>query len=206
MKFFLLRHAESEANERCVWTGQMDPGLSGRGVALQADICSRYRYPAGELYFSSPLRRCLDSLRIVYDRYADYTLPEFLECSLGELEGREYTNLDDDERYIAWVTGRTTRPGGGESFDEFTARVRAGFLRMAAICEERGASNVVAVLHGNVMRAILSGFIEPSRPHPLWEIPNCGGYLFDYVADLPAPLPYEKIPGFLFTEETPDQR
>lgn len=184
----------------------MDVGLSRRGVAVQAEIYSRYDYPSGELYFSSPLRRCLDSMRIVYDRYADYTLPEFLECSLGELEGKGYTNLDDDEHYIAWINGRTTRAGGGESFDEFTARVRAGFLKMSAICGECGVSNVVAVLHGNVMRAILSGFVEPSRPHPLWEIPNCGGYLFDYAADRPVPLPYEKIPRFLFTEETLNRR
>lgn len=198
MRFFLLRHTESVANERRVWTGQMDMGLSERGAAAQAAICSRCDYPAGELYFSSPLKRCLDSLRIVYGREADYSLPEFGECSLGELEGKGYTSLDDDPDYIAWIKKPGTPVRGGESFDAFTARARSGFLRMARICGERGVSSAVAVLHGNVMRAILSGFVEPARPHRLWEIPNCGGYLFDYAPDAPLPLPYEKIPGFLF--------
>lgn len=198
MRIFLLRHTESETNERCVWTGQMDPSLSERGAAMQADICSRYDYPAGELYFSSPLRRCLDSLRIVYGRHADYLLPEFLECSLGELEGKAYTSLDDDEHYLEWINGRAVSVHGGESFDAFSARVRGGFLKMVQICGQRGVSSAVAVLHGNVMRAVLSGFVEPSRPHELWEIPNCGGYLFDFIPGVSGKLPYEKIPSFLF--------
>lgn len=198
MRIFLLRHTESETNERRVWTGQMDPPLSERGVALQAEICSRYKYPAGELYFSSPLKRCLDSLRIVYGRSADYVLPEFSECSLGELEGMGYANLDDDEHYLEWINGRTARLTGGESFNEFSARVCDGFLKMAEICGECGVSSAVAVLHGNVMRAILSGFVEPSRPHALWSIPNCGGYLFNFTPGAHGLLPYEKIPSFLF--------
>lgn len=206
MRFFLLRHTESVANELRVWTGQMDMGLSERGAALQAALCSRFDYPAGELYFSSPLKRCLDSLRIVYGREADYSLSEFGECSLGELEGRGYTNLDDDPDYMAWIKEPGTPVRGGESFNAFTARARGGFLRMARICRERGAASAVAVLHGNVMRAILSGFVEPSRPHRLWEIPNCGGYLFDYGPDARPPLPYEKIPGFLFAAVIDNRR
>lgn len=198
MRIFLLRHAESETNERRVWTGQMDSPLSERGAAALAEICSRYDYPSGELLFSSPLRRCIDSLRIVYGRAADYLLPEFLECSLGELEGRGYTNLDDDEHYMAWINGRAACAPGGESFDEFSMRVRDGFLKMAGRCAQRGVSSAVAVLHGNVMRAILSGFVEQSRPHALWEIPNCGGYLFNFMPGVPGPLLYEKNPGFLF--------
>lgn len=198
MRFFLLRHTESVTNELRVWTGQMDTGLSERGAALLAELCSRCDYPTGELYFSSPLKRCLDSLRIVYGREADYSLPEFGECALGELEGRGYTNLDDDPDYIAWIKEPETPVRGGESFNAFTRRARSGFLRMARICEERGVSSAVAVLHGNVMRAILCGFVEPARPHRLWEIPNCGGYLFDYAPGARPPLPYETIPGFLF--------
>lgn len=198
MRFFLLRHTESVANERRVWTGRMDLGLSKRGAAALAELCSRYSYPEGELYFSSPLKRCLDSLRIVYGRTADYSLPELEECSLGELEGNGYTSLDDDPDYIAWIKKPEMPVRGGESFDEFTSRARRGFLRMAWICGDKGVSSAVAVLHGNVMRAILSGFVDPRVPHPLWEIPNCGGYLFDYGPDMPVPLPYEKIPGFLF--------
>lgn len=198
MRIFLQRHAESIANELGVWTGQSNPGLSERGVAAQLAHCSRFDYPKGDIYFSSPLRRCLDSLAIVHGRSANLcVLPEFIECSLGSLEGKKYTNLNDDTNYISWVKKPDSRPHGGESFNEFTSRARSGFLMMIKIAAEHGAQSVVAVLHGNVMRAVLHGFVDSSLPHPRWEIPNCGGYLFEFER-LSPPLLYEKIPGFLF--------
>jgi len=198
LRFFLLRHARSVSNERYVWTGQTDSELSHSGAGRQLEICSRCEYPKGGLYFSSPLKRCASSLEIVYGRTADYFLPEFMECSLGTLEGKKYTNLDDDANYLRWIGAPDFGEFGGESFNEFTGRVRRGFLKMAGICDREGISSAVAVLHGNVMRAILHRFVDSSRPHCFWDIPNCGGYLFDFVEGAQKPPLYEKLPGFLF--------
>lgn len=198
MKVFLLRHARSAANERRVWTGQTDIALSKSGIAEQLSVCARYAYPRGDLYFSSPLSRCFTSLELVYGRPADYLLPEFMECALGSLEGTQYTSLDDDVNYIDWINEPALRLNGGESFNEFTSRVCRGFLKVIAISEAAGTRSAAAVLHGNVMRAILHSFVDSSVPHQLWQIPNCGGYLFEYGGNSPLSLSYERVPGFLF--------
>lgn len=201
MKLFLLRHARSAANERQVWTGQSDPELSPEGIAEQLEACSRYDYPQCGIYFASPLKRCTASLEIVYGRKADRLLTELMECSLGSLEGKRYSNLDDDVNYLSWIKQPELCPHGGESFSGFTARARAGFRKMVEICVSERAASACAVLHGNVMRAILSGFVDQSLPHFAWEIPNCGGYLFDFDKTLEKPLSYEKIPAFLFRQD-----
>lgn len=198
MRVYLLRHAESVTNERGVWTGQSDVRLSKRGADALLSVRARFNYPKGDIYFSSPLRRCLDTLEIVYDRPADYKLSEFMECSLGSLEGKKYTSLDDDVNYTSWIEKPDSLIHGGESFSKFTSRVREGFLKMIKISAKEGVLSVVAVLHGNVMRAILCGFVDSYIPHQSWEIPNCGGYFFEYEECLSGCLKYEKIPSFLF--------
>lgn len=201
MRLLLLRHARSVTNERRVWTGQSDTELSPEGIAEQLEVCSRYDYPQCDLYFSSPLRRCAASLEIIYGQKADRFLPELMECSLGSLEGKIYSSLDNDENYLAWIRQPELCSHGGESFNVFTARARAGFLKMVEICHASSASSTCAVMHGNVMRAILSGFVDPSVPHFTWEIPNGGGYLFDFEKALPEPRVYKKIPEFLFRSD-----
>lgn len=195
----MLRHARSTANELAVWSGQTDPELSERGVRELLELRSLGEYPRCGLYFSSPLARCTATLEMVYERKADHFLPEFRECGLGALEGEKYTSLDDDVNYLSWINEPNARHRGGESFSQFTARVRSGFTRMAEICAAARVQSAAAVLHGNVMRAILHGFVDPSRPHHSWEIPNCGGYLFDFEKALRPPLAYQTLPSSLFS-------
>ena len=87
-----------------VWTGQTNAGLSDEGAAALRAICARYDYPRCDLYFSSPLRRCTESMEIIYGpRRGLFELAELAECDMGELAGVPYTSLDDDPNYFAWI-------------------------------------------------------------------------------------------------------
>ena len=103
MKIYLIRHALSIANSLKIWTGQMDVDLSAAGIAEQRALSKRFQYPSADIYVSSPLLRCTHSLKLLYGRDADILMPEFMECSLGILEGKSYTNLNDDDNYLAWL-------------------------------------------------------------------------------------------------------
>lgn len=198
MRIFLIRHALSTANSQKVWTGQTDAGLSGRGVEEQISICSRFEYPRCELYFSSPLRRCTESLRLIYGRAADYELPELSECDLGELTGRTYTNLDDDPNYCRWIgSPDAAPPWRGESFSEFRLRAEYGFTKLLSICRSRGAESAAALMHGNVMRAVLHRFADPGTAHGDWPIPNGGVYMLEFGEEDKAAL-WRTMPEFLF--------
>lgn len=198
MKIYMIRHAQSTANLEKVWTGQTNAALSDGGAAALRAICARFAYPRCDLYFSSPLRRCTESMEIIYGRAADFELAELAECDMGELAGAHYTSLDDDPNYFAWIgKPEETPPWKGESFGAFRRRAELGFLRILEICRERGAKSAAAVMHGDVMRAALHRFADPSVSHGEWKIPNGGVYAIEFGADRQM-LRCETMPEFLF--------
>ena len=150
---YLIRHARSLANASHCWTGQRDIPLSAEGRAEQRKLCGNFAYPEADVYFSSPLSRCTQSFDIIYGPRPCMTLPSLMECSLGVLEGRKYTNLDDDPAYAAWLLVRLQRGG---------------------------RASAAGVMHGNVMRAILHRFADPAVPHDAWKIPNGGMYALSF--------------------------
>ena len=188
MRIYLIRHAQSLANAENVWTGQRDIPLSLQGAAEQRAICARFSYPRAEFYFSSPLKRCTQSLELIYGRAADYLPAALSECSLGILEGRPYTNLDDDPNYTAWLAAPNRPIERGESFNGFTERVCAGFAALLSRCRAAGVSTAAGTMHGNVMRAVL---------HGEWRIPNGGMYILEFDADDEL-VSWSAAPGFLF--------
>ncbi len=198
MRIYLIRHARSTANAMKVWTGQSDAGLSQEGEAELREICRRFEYPRCDLYFSSPLLRCTESMRIIYGRGADCELAELAECDMGGLAGTRYTSLDDDPNYLTWIGNPDkTPPWKGESFGAFCRRAERGFVRMIEICRERGARSAAAVTHGDVMRAVLRRFADSAVAHGEWKIPNCGLYTLE-CDEKGAARECGRLPEFLF--------
>ena len=194
----MIRHAQSTANSMKVWTGQTNAGLSEEGAAALRGICSRFEYPRCGLYFSSPLLRCTESMKIIYGRDADCELAELAECDMGELAGTPYTSLDDDPNYLEWIASpEETPPWKGESFGAFRRRAEAGVLKMLGICRARGAESAAAVMHGDVMRAVLHRFADARVAHDEWKIPNGGAYMLEFGSGERA-LRFETLPDFLF--------
>ena len=179
MKIYLIRHALSIANSLKIWTGQMDVDLSAAGIAEQRALSKRFQYPSADIYVSSPLLRCTHSLKLLYGRDADILMPECMECSLGILEGKSYTNLNDDDNYLAWLREPDQAPPRGESFNSFRRRVESGFIKLLDIINSRQMNSAAVVLHGNVMRAVLHAFADPGIAHSDWKIPNGGLYNID---------------------------
>ena len=174
MIWHLIRHAESEANEQKVWTGQKDVGLSQKGREDLKRLRQNARYPVGDFYVTSPLRRCADSLRLLYDREADLIVDEFIECDLGEWVGLPYTDLTADPRYLRWVKKPDFAAPGGESLNTFRERVKQGWERIMPLLIDR--REVVFLMHGNVIRALMSLIVNQGKAHHEWDIPNNGGY------------------------------
>ncbi len=166
MIWHLIRHAESEANEQKVWTGQKDVGLSQKGREDLERLRQNTRYPVGDFYVTSPLRRCADSLRLLYDREADLIVDEFIECDLGEWVGLPYTDLTADPRYLRWVKKPDFAAPGGESLNTFRERVKQGWERIMPLLIDR--REVVFLMHGNVIRALMSLIVNQGKAHHEW--------------------------------------
>ncbi len=176
-----MRHAESESNAKKVWTGQSDVPLSEDGKSEIELIKKSGKVPCGDFFASSPLRRCTQSLELLYDRAPDLLVDEFKECNLGEWVGMPYENLTTDPLYLSWLNRPDVPPPSGESLNDFRHRVGRGYERL--LKEVSGFKSIVLVLHGNVMRAILSHTSDTELPFNSWAIPNSGGYKLELLND-----------------------
>ena len=194
---YLIRHARSAANAVRCWTGQRDIGLSPEGIAEQRALCGKYSYPDAEFYFSSPLMRCTQSFEIIYGARPCFMAASLMECSLGVLEGKKYTSLDDDPAYTAWLAHPEVPLEHGESFSGFTERVCAGFAELLAQLQKKRCRSAAGVMHGNVMRALLHRFANASIPHGGWPIPNGGLYTLEF-SDAMRCTKVSAEPAFLF--------
>ncbi|MEG1641846.1 MAG: histidine phosphatase family protein [Synergistaceae bacterium] len=176
MNIYLIRHAQSVTNDTWTWTGQLDVDISEKGIKQIESIKEKFTYPLGDLYISSPLKRCTQTMNLIYKKSPDIYIDELKECSLGILEGQKYTDLTNDENYVKWQKYPDIPIENGESFNQFITRTHKGFNKIIEIAEKGNHKNIIVLMHGNVMRAILHKFVNKEISHKDWEIPNLGIY------------------------------
>lgn len=173
---FLIRHGMTEGNRDGRYIGSTDVPMCEEGKQQIQALAEKAVYPQASLFFSSPLTRCVDTLRILYPEVRPELVPELAECSFGIYENRRFDELKDDETFRKWLAGKgQSAPSGGESGVEFQARCCRGFAALVDKLLRSGETSAVLLTHGGVIMSILSTFGLPRRPFYEWLIGNgCG--------------------------------
>ena len=182
MKIVLIRHGKTEANEKHLYCGQTDIGLSGKGISELNELKKSIDYPRpeGMKIITSGLKRCEETLRIIYGDVPHVRDSAFREMHFGAFEMRSYEEMKDDPDYIAWISGdnEINVTPGGESGEIMKKRVLDA-LRML-ISE---GNDVIIFTHGGVIAAVMEYlFPEENKNRYEWQ-PGAGR---GYVADLSA--------------------
>lgn len=169
IKLVMIRHGATPSNKEHRYLGRTDEGLSMEGEqALQE---ARNAYPYIDYLFSSPMRRCTQTARILYPKQEIFVIPEWVEMDFGDFEGKNYVELKENEYYQKWIDSNGTLPfPNGESRDFFTERCKQGFYKMLLQLKNQNQINSAMaaglVIHGGTIMSLLSTF--------------CGGEYFDY--------------------------
>ncbi len=177
MKLLLLRHGETEASEKRLYCGSTDLPLSQKGrEKLEA---ARGRYPdcASMRVITSGMRRCEETLEMIYGDIPHEQIADLREVDFGAFEMRSYYELKSDPAYISWITGDNEKnvPPGGESGESMKKRV----LRALSEIMSRGEDALV-VTHGGVAAVILEAlFPEKGKNRYELQPPPGGGYIID---------------------------
>lgn len=155
---YLIRHGESEGNERQTYCGWTDVPLTEAGVSQARQLAERPPHPLPYHLVVSDLCRAGETARILSEGWhAPITVEKgFREMHFGAFENRTWTDIN--EKYPAlvkqwtedWYYGRTPE---GESLEALYHRVLPLYREYLALW--RG-TNWALVAHSGVIQAILA--------------------------------------------------
>ena len=148
----MVRHGESEANVRHMLSGWMDVDLTERGRAELLELRESVEYPVSDAYFSSPLRRCLDTCHILFPSASPALLESCREINFRSLEGWIFSTPEEIGDYFrSWAADEPYLDE--ETMSEVMERGSHAATDVVRLCEEQGLRSATIVMHSGIMRA-----------------------------------------------------
>lgn len=155
-ELFLVRHGETELNEKGVYCGWTDCGLSSKGVMQAEDLAEILRDIRFDAVISSSLSRAVETAVIVSGCTADSIVKDdrLRELNFGDWEGMNHREVMEKhkEAWEKWSCDwENAAPPKGESFSQMLSRVKSC---IEDILKEYKGKKVLIVSHQGVMRII----------------------------------------------------
>jgi len=159
----LVRHGQSEWNEKNLFTGWKDPGLTQKGIE-EAKKAGHQLNKLGlnfDIMHTSALIRAQLTGQIILDVLKQDNLETIKNQALNERDYGELTGLNKDEarekfgvdQVQIWRRSYDTPPPGGESLKDTYNRVIPYFE--SEILPLMKDKNVLISAHGNSLRALV---------------------------------------------------
>ena len=167
----LVRHGQSEWNEKNLFTGWKDPKLTPRGVdeAIKAGKELKEAGYSFDKMFTSDLFRAQDTGRIILEQMDIPSIEVIKDVSLNERNYGDLAGLNKDEARKKWGEDQVhiwrrsfdVPPPGGESLKDTAKRVLP-YFKENIIPELIKGLNILVAAHGNSLRALVMELEEIS--------------------------------------------
>lgn len=199
-KIHFIRHGITQGNLDGKYIGATDLPLCGEGIEQIERLAENYEYPRVQKVYTSPLRRAVETAELLYPDNLIETVGRLREYNFGEFENRSMDQLRQDPAFTAWMDGGMTgAPEGGESREEFEARLVEGFNQVVLDMMKNDITSAALIGHGGVLMYLLAKYGLPQRKPLEWQLEAGRGYTVMTYAQLWArdqyvevydPLPY----------------
>ncbi|MEL0150921.1 MAG: 2,3-bisphosphoglycerate-dependent phosphoglycerate mutase [Parvibaculales bacterium] len=160
----LVRHGQSEWNEKNLFTGWRDPDLTAQGIdeAKAAGQALKQQGLVFDLAFTSDLQRAQKTLTLLLAEQGQSDLPTTQNQALNERDYGDLAGLnkDDarkkwgDEQVHIWRRSYDTPPPGGESLKDTGARVLP-YYDSDILPHVKTGKNILIAAHGNSLRSLV---------------------------------------------------
>ena len=167
----LVRHGQSEWNEKNLFTGWKDPKLTPRGVdeAIKAGKELKEAGYSFDKMFTSDLFRAQDTGRIILEQMNLASIEVIKDVSLNERNYGDLAGLNKDEARKKWGEDQVhiwrrsfdVPPPGGESLKDTAERVLP-YFKENIIPELKEGLSILVAAHGNSLRALVMELEEIS--------------------------------------------
>lgn len=156
-----IRHGMTEANINGKFAGSGDLPLCDEGIVKLKKLSNDFEYPHSHEYYSSPMKRCIETCEILYPGVNCEVVDGFRECVFSGSEG-----LRDDPNSEAKV----------ETWDEIQKRVTKTFDSVVESMMRRGVTSATIFTHGGVIMTLLYCYGLPKAEFLDWMVDNGCGY------------------------------
>lgn len=172
-----IRHGAIDETLSGKYIGTTDAELSDKGKAALRKLDYEYKYPYTKVVFSSPLKRCTQTCKILYPDINPLVIANLSECNFGEWEGKTADELKDDPDFQKWLAGdNTVKPPRGESNADFVRRICRMFESIVEGLMKTGTTESVIVTHGGVIMTLLAVYGLPQAKPFEWTMDSGCGY------------------------------
>ena len=192
-RLVLVRHGQSEWNEKNLFTGWRDPGLTQQGIgeAKAAGIALKAGGISFDLAFTSNLQRAQKTLSLLLAEQGQTDLAVTRNEALNERDYGDLAGLNKDdarekwgaEQVHIWRRSFDTPPPGGESLNDTAARVLP-YYEAEILTLIRAGKDILIAAHGNSLRAFVMR-LEGLSPAQILDV-NIGTgvpYIYDMDED-----------------------
>ena len=192
----LVRHGQSEWNEKNLFTGWENPGLTKKGEdeAKNAGLLIKELDINFDYMFTSDLIRAQLTGSIILNEIEQNDIPTIKNKSLNERFYGDLQGLNKDEcrkkwgeeKVQIWRRSYNLGPPGGETLKETGERVVPYFKKEVQPLLEAG-KNIIIAAHGNSLRSLIKFLDNVSDDEIVkLEIPTCAPihYAFNEHGDV----------------------
>ena len=163
-KLVLVRHGQSEWNEKNLFTGWKNPGLTQQGVD-EATAAGRELRNFGisfDVLFTSKLARAQITGKLILKELDLGSIPVVEDQRLNERDYGDLAGLNKDdartrwgeEQVHIWRRSYDVPPPGGESLKDTAARV-IPYFNQSIVPHLKNGQDVLVAAHGNSLRALV---------------------------------------------------
>ncbi len=194
-----IRHGAISPTLKGRYIGTTDVPLSEDGKIDIRRLDATADYPYAKVVFTSPLKRCTQTAKLIYPDIEPLVIDQLTECSFGEWENKTADELRGDETFARWLAGDSSvKPPRGESNADFTRRICLMFESIVDGLIKTGTTDAAIVTHGGVMNTLLAVYGIPQAKPFDWACDNGYGYsmrvtpmlwMRDKVAEVFATIP-----------------
>ena len=178
LELYLIRHGKTICNEKKLYCGSSDVSLSENGIKELLELKLKNQYPSCEKYYTTGLKRTIETLKIIYDDVEFEMIESLKEYNFGDFEMKSYEHLKENKDYIKWIMdskGNFKCPNG-ENKIQYKNRVKEGFKSTIENSFKDGIKKLVIVSHGGTIGTIIEEFFDSSKSFYEHQ-PSCGkGY------------------------------
>ena len=167
VSLYLIRHGRTRAVDEHIYCGWTDLPLSERGIRELTELKDSGIYDTGmDIFFTSGMKRCNETLEIIFGKQ-DYTsVPDIMEMNFGDFELHSYEELKTDPDYVRWLDdfdNGEVKCREGESNNEFYERSSRGFMSiLTRIGGEKKDMKAAVVCHGGSIGGFMRKFVDSS--------------------------------------------